>query len=89
MSRYTATTKDGKHMAFGYDRPLQEYFAQVFDKDDELELDINSSGMSMCGPRVRPKSNSTMYEEITLLMSERDLVRHKPLLDNILLDLPF
>jgi len=89
MSRYNATTKDGKIMAFGYDRPLQEYFAQVFDMDDELELDINSSGMSMVGPQMRPKSNSTIYEEITSLMSDRDLTRHKPLLDNILLDLPF
>jgi hypothetical protein len=89
MSRFRATTKDNKEMAFGFDPPLSEYFVQVFDEDDELELDINSSGMSMCGPRIAPQSNSKMYEHITGLMCERDFQRYKPELEAILLDLPF
>lgn len=76
-------------MAFGYDRPLQEYFMQVFNKKDDLIIDINSSGMSMVpGPR-RPRSNSYIYEQIKGFMSDRDWKKNEKMLENLLLDLPF
>ena len=77
-------------MAFGYDRPLQEYFVQVYDEKDELLLDYNSNGFSMvsnpdCQKRL---SNTAMYELIVDLMDEKDFSRHSNNLEKILLDLP-
>jgi len=60
MSRYTLRViKDGKEyeVAYGYDRPLMEYFIQVFDntmpEDEECIL--------WEGNYMTDKSNSEMY----------------------------
>ena len=42
MSRHSATTKDGLQMVIGYDRPLSEYFIQVYNENDELISDWSS-----------------------------------------------
>jgi hypothetical protein len=90
MSRHYARTKDNQEMVFGFDRPLQEYFVQVTDDNDELILDKNSSGQSMvAGGTEKPNSNSTMYEAIKNLMRADDFEANKAKLDNILLDLTF
>ena len=76
-------------MAFGFDRPLQEYFFQVFDKDDELIIDKNSSGMSMVEGNTQPNNNMTMYSYIKDNMSDIHWQKYSNLVDQILLDLPF
>ncbi len=88
MSRYNAITTDGREMAFGYDRPLQEYFMCVYDEQDELIADFSSSGNSMV-KRHPAASNSKMHSMITQTMCNEDAVKYEPLLRNILLDLPF
>lgn len=89
--RYAATTKNGLEMAFGFDHPLSEYFVQVYDKNDDLILDFNSSGMSMVSkPECNvPLSNSRIYEKITELMCDKDQFKYRYELECILLDLPF
>ena len=90
MSRYVATTKDDHSMSFGYDRPLQEYFVQVYDEADDLVLDKNSSGQSMLpGQSGKPSNNSEIYALIKELMHPQDWLRWYELVSNILLDLPF
>jgi hypothetical protein len=37
MSRYNSTTKDGKHVAYGFDRPTRAYFAQVWSVGGEID----------------------------------------------------
>ena len=88
MSRYNAITKNGLEMAFGYDRPLQEYFLCVYDEKGELIADFSSSGNSMVRQHP-PTSNSKMHSMISQTMCNEDAVKYEPLLRNILLDLPF
>ena len=76
-------------MAFGYDRPLQEYFFQVFDADDDLIIDKSSSGASMVEGFAAPNNNSTMHSLIKDNMRPSDWVKYSELVDKILLDLPF
>lgn len=89
--RYVATTKDGLKMAFGFDRPLSEYFLQIYDNNDDLILDFNSSGLSMvCAPECnKPLSNSAIYEKIVGFMCDKDQAKYQDQLECILLDLPF
>ncbi len=89
--RHKARTKSGLEMAFGYDRPLQEYFVQVYDEQGDLALDYNSSGQSMVPvPECqKPLSNSKIYDLIVGLMDEISYNRHKQNLESILLDIPF
>lgn len=61
MSRYThECCIDGKHLevAYGFDNPLQEYFIQVFDKDDEEGF----TPIVWEGSRMTHKSNGEMLE---------------------------
>jgi hypothetical protein len=88
MSRYSATTTDGLEMAFGYDRPLQEYFLCVYDESDELIADFSSSGNSMVRPHP-PMSNSKILDLIRKTMCEQDRIRYTKHLDSIAMDLPF
>ena len=76
-------------MAFGFDKPLSEYFVNVYDIDDELILDLNSNGMSMVTGKGKPIRNTDMYQTITNMMTEQDRCRYEKMLKNILLDLPF
>ncbi|MHA2068169.1 MAG: hypothetical protein ACXABY_27725 [Candidatus Thorarchaeota archaeon] len=89
MSRYHATTKDGKEMAFGYDRPMTEYFVNVYDEKGDLIEDTNSSGNSMVAGYTVGKSNSTIYERLKELMDPTDWAKHSDKMDQLLLDLPF
>ena len=89
MSRYLATTKTGQDMAFGFDRPLQEYFMQVFDKDDELLVDANSSGNSMVSSQCRPLSNSSIHQLLVDTMCDKDQAKYQGEFQALLLDLPF
>lgn len=62
MSRYGfRTTKDGKDyvVAYGYDRPLQEYFLQV--EDPSIE-DEDNQLIVWEGSRMTGKSNSEICE---------------------------
>ena len=88
MSRYNAITKNGLEMAFGYDRPLQEYFLCVYDEQGELIADFSSSGNSMVKQHP-PASNSKMWSMISQTMCDEDAVKYEKLLSNIMLDLPF
>jgi hypothetical protein len=88
MSRYNAITTDGREMAFGYDRPLQEYFMCVYDEKGDLVADFSSSGNSMVRKHP-PASNSKMHSMITQTMCNEDAVKYEQLLQNIILDLPF
>ena len=61
MSRYTVkTVKDGKEyeVAYGFDRPLQEYFLQVFDNSREEDDEC----IIWEGSRMTGKSNSEMCD---------------------------
>ena len=44
-SRFTVQLPDGGHMDYGYDRPLQYYFFQVYDKSGEI---VASDEMGGC-----------------------------------------
>jgi hypothetical protein len=41
MCRHVGRTAEGWQAAYGYDRPLQTYFFQVFDSEDECVIDEN------------------------------------------------
>ena len=61
MSRHTHTvTKEGKtfQVAYGYDRPLQEYFLQV----EDLSKDEDDQLILWLGSRMTKTSNSKMLE---------------------------
>ena len=88
MSRFVTTGVNGNEIAFGFDRPLGEYFVQEFDPANELIIDLNSSGQSMV-KNHEPMSNSAMYEAIVQRLTDRDKSRFKPQLSALLLDLPF
>ena len=40
MSRYTMRRNDGLSLAYGFDRPLQYYFATVFDSQGDVIRDV-------------------------------------------------
>jgi len=42
MSRYTATLENGNELAWGFDRPIGEYFIQLFDPEDEPIFSVGS-----------------------------------------------
>jgi hypothetical protein len=88
MSRYDAITKGGLEMAFGYDRPLQEYFLCLYNDQGDLISDFSSSGNSMVRKHP-PASNSQMYTMISQTICDEDAVKYERLLQNIILDLPF
>ena len=73
MSRFTATNEKGERYAYGYDRPLAEYFLQK----GGIELVGNLSN--------KPGNHSNMLQAIT---DEKVQIpqEHK---DAIILDLPF
>lgn len=49
--------KRNLHIVYGYDRPMQEYFLQIWNKDDkEAEEPIAFAGSKMTGA-----ANSEMY----------------------------
>jgi len=82
MSRHAHVhKKEGKiySVAYGFDRPLSEYFLQVFDpsmpEDEECIL--------WKGSRMDQLSNSSMYE----LYQEWGVPKHH--LQAVTLDLPF
>lgn len=66
MSRYVKTTTKNHieyEVAWGYDRPLQEYFLQVFrpDKRDDLEFDPTGDGLMLSeGSSTTKRSNGYM-----------------------------
>jgi hypothetical protein len=88
MSRYNARTKDGKEMAFGYDYPLCEYFVQVYDENDDLIVDLNSSGASMVKGQGQPVRNVDIHLYLMQNMEAKDWLKHNELCNKILLDLP-
>jgi len=88
MSRYSATTTDGLEMAFGYDRPLQEYFLCVYDESDELIADFSSSGNSMVRNHP-PMSNYKILDLIRKTMCQQDQIKYAQHLDCVGMDLPF
>ncbi len=88
MSRHSATTKDGLEMIIGYDRPLSEYFIQVYDENDELISDWSSSGNSMIKNHP-PMSNSKMLSMIEQIMSDESQKLLAPQIRLLALDLPF
>lgn len=49
MSRYQKGLLGGGSLAYGYDPPLQAYFFQVLDKDGDVIIDNNCSGIELAG----------------------------------------
>ena len=88
MSRFSVKTKNNLKIVIGYDRPLSEYFVQVFDKDGELVQELTSYGRS-CVKNHEPLSNGKMLEIIQDLLSEEDLARLEPQLNCLAMDMPF
>ena len=88
MSRHSATTKDGLEMIIGYDRPLSEYFIQVYNENDELISDWSSSGNSMIKNHP-PMANSKMLSMIEQIMSDESQKLLAPQIRLLALDLPF
>jgi len=84
MSRYSfKTTVDDKtlEVAYGYDRPLQEYFIQVFNyeiSDEDCDACILWEGSRMTG-----KSNSAMIYLYEKYKVPEEHIRQ------VALDLPF
>ena len=88
MSRFSAKTKNNLKIVIGYDRPLSEYFVQVFDKDGELVQELTSYGRS-CVKNHEPLSNGKMLGIIKDLLCEEDLARLEPQLNCLAMDMPF
>ena len=84
MSRYTKIhEKEGKKyiVAYGFDRPLQSYFLQVFDPEDaEHSPIINHDTASFFG-------NNLDRGELAALYKEWDLPNEHII--KMILDLPF
>jgi len=84
MSRFTCKTiKDGKEyeIAYGFDRPLGEYFIQVYDPSKNEEE--NEDGLIVWeGSRMTGKSNSEMCK----LMETWEVPEHH--ISGVALDLP-
>lgn len=95
MSRYIAQDKHGREMAFGFDRPLTEYFADIYLRPDELTDDMDSelydaaSSYGICAFNGKHYSNSMIYDWIKERMADYDFTKYKDLLKNILDDLEF
>ncbi len=50
MSRYTKELESSNGtIAYGYDPPLRTYFFQILDKDGDVVIDNNCSGMQLAG----------------------------------------
>jgi hypothetical protein len=88
MSRYSfkIVKSSGKHyqVAYGFDRPMQEYFLQVFDLDKPDEDDKDDVQCIIWeGNRMTGKSNSEMLELFELWGVPQ---KH---IEQVALDLPF
>jgi hypothetical protein len=65
MSRYTKVLEDGTYVAYGYDEPLQEYFIQLFDSEEECLFSIANYNTLLEHPDAPHKvrySNSELLE---------------------------
>ena len=49
MSRYMKDLRSGGTVAYGYDPPLATYFYQILDKNGDILVDKNCSGIEMAG----------------------------------------
>ena len=71
MSRHIFNTKDGKPVAYGFDRPLEEYFLQVFDPKKEehesiiLDWGTNSVYSALVGRKHKSRMN--IYDKLVEL----------------------
>ena len=88
MSRFTFLNnwkENGKilEVAYGFDRPLQEYFIQVFDTTAPDTDDDDTHCILWEGNRMTDKSNSEMLE----LFKEYGVPENH--LQQVALDLPF
>tara|TARA_R110002096_G_scaffold372550_1_gene565961 strand:- start:28 stop:276 length:249 start_codon:yes stop_codon:yes gene_type:complete len=49
MSRHTKELMSDGTIGYGYDPPLKSYFFQVLDKDGDVLIDNNCSGIELAG----------------------------------------
>jgi hypothetical protein len=74
MSRYSAELSNGRYIAWGYDRPLSEYFLieykspeEIENEDDDMVFNISSHSTIIPHPET-PKQLDYANSEILELM---------------------
>ncbi len=88
MSRYSATLENGNTLAWGYDRPLSEYFIHEEGQDDETIFEIGSYYTTKAHPEFPDKlkySNGEMLE----IFQRYTAVIPKEHINALVGDLPF
>jgi hypothetical protein len=80
--------RNGETLTWGYDRPLQSYFIQLEDIDDELIFDIGNIVSLKAHPNKPDKLNYSNAELLEVLQDYTDIVP-KAHIDAITLDLEF
>lgn len=88
MSRYTKTIEGGKELSWGYDRPLQEYFVQLFCTETEEPI-FDCGNVSTTVPH--PANEKLRYSNSELLEIMQEFSGHIPEehLQAVAMDLPF
>ena len=76
MSRFVAANANGQEFAYGFDRPLGEYFIQLLDGEDDAT--------DLCGFPVNNGTNGNFLE----VVSQYGIQIPDEHLDNVCLDLP-
>jgi hypothetical protein len=97
MSRYTTPLPNGRTVAYGYDRPLQEYFiSEYYSKEEMLNKDadsdcvycISSHTTLVPHPNSPEKMQYANSELLEILESYGDAIPEQHIVA-LTLDLPF
>lgn len=88
MSRYSKGLENGQTLAWGYDRPLSEYFIQLEGFDDETVFEIGSYYTTKPHPEYPTKLTYTNSELLEIFNQYAHVIPEAHL-SAIASDLPF
>jgi len=90
MSRYTKKIQSGETIVWGFDRPLSEYYLQLYDKEDKLNFSISNYYTIEPHPKF-PQKIKWSTGELLELIEKENYKEHIPKehLQYMIADLPF